>query len=139
MAAPVETFEVDTELTRDALACGVWTRLCCELRGRAEGYHLHEYIGEPTEARIDTGTVMGYLEADMGFLTAARQMLAAVGETPLGSKVQLDDIHRFMPRAWDESTNRWLWAPTEISDAEETGGRVVMVREFGSNESLRRD
>jgi len=124
----VETFVIDTELTRDAISCGVWTRLCNEMRGRADGYHLHEYIGQPIETRIDTTAVRGYLDEDIGYLTRARQMLAAVEETPLGSKVEVDDIHRFMPHAWHEEANRWLWTPDEISEAEDEGGHVVKVR-----------
>jgi hypothetical protein len=50
---------------------------------------------------------------------------------------ELDDVWRFMPRAWDESDNRWLWAPSEIQEIEDQGGRVVMVRQFGSDEQLR--
>jgi hypothetical protein len=135
----IETFEIDGELTRDAISCGIWTRLCNEMRGRSEGYRLEDYIGEPTEIRGDVADVRRYLDEDIGFLTKAQRMLDAVEQTPLGSKVEVDDIHRFMPRALHEKTGRWLWAPIEISEAEEEGGHVVMVRRFGDDERLRGD
>jgi hypothetical protein len=90
-------------LTRDAITCGIWTRLCCELRGRAEGYHLHEYIGEPTETRGDTKAVLQSLDGDIGSLNDARAMLSAVEQTPLDATVELDDVWRFMPRAWERA------------------------------------
>ncbi len=135
----IETFEVDTDLTRDAISCGIWTRLCCEIRGRDEGYRVEDYIGQLTDGRDDSTTVLGYLEADIGFLTDARSALKAVEQTPVGALVELDDVLRFMPRAWHEQANRWLWAPSEIRKVEDEGGHVVMVREFGTDEQLRGD
>jgi hypothetical protein len=31
-----ETFEIDTELTRDAIKAGIWTRVCSEMADREE-------------------------------------------------------------------------------------------------------
>ena len=134
-----ETFEVDTDLTRDAIYAGLWTRLCCELRGPAEKARLDVYIerfavrrGEPTE-------LLGYLDEDVDALTRARRELRTVEATPLGSLVHLDDVQRYMPQAWHEEGNRWIVTDGEIEEIENGGGHVVRVRKFGTDEQLRGD
>ena len=137
-----ETFEIDTELTRDAIYAGIWTRLCSAMRGPSEDARLDAYIerfavsrGQPTEL----SELFKYLDEDIDSLTKARRELGAVEATPLGSLVHLDDVHRFMPKACHEKANRWLWTDGEVWDVESQGGEVVMVRQFGTNEQLRGD
>lgn len=71
----METFEIDTELTRDAIYAGIWTRLCAELRGPEEGHRLHEYIERLAVGRGDAAPLLGYLDEDINSLTEARRRL----------------------------------------------------------------
>jgi hypothetical protein len=136
-----ETFYIDTELTRAAIKAGVWSRVCCELADREEDATWRPEI-EPlaTTRGQDASTVLARLEStEIDYLADARRRALVVEEAPLSSKIELEDVWRFMPRAWDESANRWLWAPSEMEDVERQGDRVVRVREFGSDEGLRGD
>jgi hypothetical protein len=127
----VETFEIDSDLTRDAIYAGIWTRLCVEIRSPPEENRLEQYVTRLSEGRGDPAEVLGYLETDLGWLAEARRRLTAVGATPLGSTVELDDVRRFMPTAWGDEAGRWLYTDTEIEQVEEHGGHVTRVRELG--------
>jgi hypothetical protein len=133
----LETFEIDTELTRDAIYAGIWTRLCVEMRSPPEGNRLEHYIDRLSEGRGGPTELLGYLDTDIGWLTDARRRLRAVEGTSLGSKLELDDVRRFMPRAWLEEPGRWIYTDTELREIEEHGGHVARVREFGSDEKWR--
>jgi hypothetical protein len=133
----LETFEIDTELTRDAIYPGIWTRLCVELRGHEEGHRLSEYIERLAVGRGDAAPLLGYLDEDIKCLTEARRRLHVVQQAPFGSMVELDDVRRFMPKAWLEEPGRWIYTDREISETEASGDRVLTVRQFGSDERLR--
>jgi hypothetical protein len=60
-----------------------------------------------------------------------------VQQTPFGSTVELDDVRRYMPKAWLEEPGRWIYTDREISETEASGDRVLTVRQFGSDERLR--
>ena len=135
-----EVFEIDTELTRDAIKAGVWSRVCAEMADREEDAIWRPRV-EPLATKRGEGStaVLENLAAmHIGYLADARRRFIAVEETPLGSTVELDDILRFMPKAWHEETNRWLWLG-EARDMESQGRQVVWVRAFGTDEHLRGD
>ena len=134
-----ETFEIDTELTRDAIKAGVWSRVCCELADTEEDA-LWRLRVEPlaTKRGQDASAVLAALvDTEIDYLAAARRRFVAIEGTQLGTKVTLDDVWRFMPRALDEDEDRWLWAASEIQELQEQGRRIAMVRQFGSDEHLR--
>jgi hypothetical protein len=131
MSDTLETFEIDTELTRDAIYAGIWTRLCVEMRTPPEENRLEQYIDRLAKGRGDPTELLGYLDTDIGWLTDARRRLRAVEGTPLGSEVALDDVRRFMPKAWHEEPGQWIYTDTELREIEEHGGHVLRVREFG--------
>jgi hypothetical protein len=60
-----------------------------------------------------------------------------VQQTPFGSTVELDDVRRFMPKAWLEEPGRWIYTDDEMRDLGELGGHMATVRNFGSDERLR--
>jgi len=136
-----ETFEIDTELTRDAIKAGVWSRTCSEMADREEDAVWRPGV-EPLATKPGedaTAVLAAHADTDIDYLAAARRRFIAVEGAPLGAKVELDDVWRFMPRAWDQDANRWLWAATEIRELEDAGARVIMVRQFGSDEQVRGD
>jgi len=137
----VETFKINSELTRDAVYSGIWTRVCAELADHEADRPWRPRVEPLAVTRGgDATALLGYIaEADIDFLTDARRRFLAVEQTPLDSTVEVDDVWRFMPRAWDEDEGRWLWAPSEITEAENLGHRVMKVREFGRDEQLRGD
>ena len=135
----METFEIDTELTRDAIYAGIWCHLCNAIRGgRDDGYRVHEYIDSFLEGRGDPlADLLTFLDEDISSLQDARRRITAVQETPLGAKVELDGVRRFMPKARAEKTGRWLYTDVEIRETKSTGDQVLTVRDFGSDERLR--
>ena len=134
-----EAFEIDTELTRDAIYAGIWTRLCNELRQREKEDMLGEYIERFANERGDPAELLDALHHDTSALTEAQRRLLLVHQAALGSIVELDDVRRWMPTAWDKGANPWLWAPTEVRELEDQGADIVPLREFGSHEQLRGD
>jgi hypothetical protein len=136
-----ETFEIDTELTRDAISAGIWGRVCNEMAGREEDAIWRPRV-EPLAKRKgeDAAALIADL-ADTGvdYLADARRMFIAVERAPLGSKVQLDDISRFMPKAWHEAGGEWVYASSYVEEIESRGGHVARVREFGTDEQWRGD
>ena len=86
----METFEIDTELTRDAIYAGIWCHLCNAIRGgRDDGYRVHEYIDSFLEGRGDPlADLLTFLDEDISSLQDARRRITAVQDTPLGAKVK---------------------------------------------------
>lgn len=53
--------------------------------------------------------------------------------------MQLDDISRFMPKAWHEADSQWVYSSSHAEEIESRGGQVTWVRAFGTDERLRGD
>jgi hypothetical protein len=136
-----EWFEIDTELTRDAIKAGVWTRASCEMADREEDATWRLSVEPLAKKRgVDATAVLGALaDTDIDYLRDARRRFITVEETPLGAKIELDDVWRFVPKAWHEASNEWVYSGDEIEEIESQGGRTTRVRQFGSDESLRGD
>lgn len=133
-----ETFEIDSELTRDALIAGVWSRVCSEIAD-TEADAMWRISVEPlavTRGRDASDVIARLASTEIDYLSDARRKHLAIEGAELGAKVEVGDIWRFTPKAWDETSNRWLWAP-EIEPAESEGHRVLTVRQFGEDEQLR--
>jgi hypothetical protein len=135
----VETLLIDSEQTRDAIYAGIWSRLCHEMRGHAEGHHLDEYIERFAARRGDPAKLLDYLDKDVGWLTEARRRVRAVEATPLGWTVALDDVRRFMPKAWKLDSDvsgpgEWLYSNHHVEEVErQNPGSVVRVHEQGGD------
>jgi hypothetical protein len=136
-----ETFEIDTELTREAISAGIWSRMCSEMAGNPENAIWRPRVEPLAKRRGEDATALltDLADTDVDYLADARRMCIAVAETPLGSKVQLDDISRFMPKAWHEAANEWVYSGYEREQIESRGGHVTGVRTFGTHEQLRGD
>jgi hypothetical protein len=133
-----ETFEIDTELTREAISAGIWSRMCSEIADSPEDAIWRPRV-EPLAIRKGedaTALIADLADTDIDYLADARLMFIAVEEAPLGSKVQVVDISRFMPKAWHEAANKWVDS-YEIEQIESQGGHVTKVRMFGTDELLR--
>jgi hypothetical protein len=133
-----EIFEIDTELTRDAICAAIWSRLCSSIRGGEDGYRVEDYVATFAETTGDQTTVLDYLDEDTNSLVDAQQMLSTARSAELGAKVELPDIWRFMPKGWAVARNRWIYARDQIPPIEASGEHVERVRDFGTDEGLRR-
>ena len=75
-----ETFEIDTELTRDAIKAGVWSRTCSEMADREEDAVWRPGV-EPlaTKRGEDATAVLAALaDTDIDYLAAARRRFIAI-------------------------------------------------------------
>jgi hypothetical protein len=123
-------FIIDTQLQRDALYAGIWTRLCCELRGHADGHHLWEYIKDHAVTRGEPGpSLFDYLDQDIKHLLQGQADLRSVANTPLGDDVELDDVVRFMPVGWKEDgptgPGRWVATDSEAKELDAAPDETV--------------
>jgi hypothetical protein len=136
-----ETFEIDTELTREAISAGIWSRVCNEIADTPEDATWRLRVEPLAKRRGEdaTAVLVALAATDIDYLAGARRMCIAVAEAPLGSKVELDDIYRFMPKGWDSAANEWVYSRYGVEQIQAQGGQVVVVREFGSDEDLRGD
>ena len=136
-----EEFTIDTEFVRDSLYAGIWTRLCCGMRGHGQGHRLDDYIDRYAERRGDSGSLITYLEQDAEHLAHALKQPKTVQRADLGATVEVDDVGRFMPVASEDSSadaraeralgherDRQLWRLGDDSRSDECSYRGRDVR-----------